>query len=74
MSPATHDRDSDDSNVTVSPKRAKLQAESPEGQSDHSGPEQSEEDSEVYEIEAILDAKRGATGSVRLNISWKIRV
>lgn len=70
MAPVAHDSDSDDSNVTVSPhpKRQKLQAESPEEQSDHSGPEQSEEDSEVYEIEAILDAKRGATGSVRLHI------
>jgi hypothetical protein len=28
------------------------------------GPADSEEDSEVYEIEAILDAKRGASGSV----------
>lgn len=75
MAPAASDSDSGDSNVTVSPRRSKPQAESPEGQSDHSGPEQSEEeDNEVYEIESILDAKRGATGSVRFNISWKMRV
>ena len=66
MARATHDSDSDDSNVTHSPRRTKTQAESPERQSDHSGPEESEEeDNEVYEIESILDAKRGATGSVR---------
>jgi hypothetical protein len=73
MAPAAHNSDSNDSDVTVSPRRSKTQAESPEAQSDHSGPEESE-DSEVYEIETILDAKRGATGSVRLNISWEMRV
>jgi hypothetical protein len=68
MAPAAHDTDSFSSDATASPnpKKSKLQAGSPEGQSDHSGPEESEEeDNEVYEIEAILDAKRGATGSVR---------
>jgi hypothetical protein len=66
MAPAAHDSDSDASNATLSPKRSKSQAESPEQQSDQTGPEESEEeDSEVYEIESILDAKRGATGSVR---------
>jgi hypothetical protein len=65
MAPAAHDSDSDASDVTLSPKRPKSQAESPEG-SDQDGPEESEEeDAEVYEIETILDAKRGATGSVR---------
>lgn len=40
--------------------------DSPEqpAQSDDPGPADSDGDSEVYEIEAILDAKRGATGSV----------
>lgn len=33
-------------------------------QSDDPGPADSDGDSEVYEIEAILDAKRGALGSV----------
>jgi hypothetical protein len=66
MTPAAYDSDSDASNVELSPRKSKSQAESPERQSDQSGPEQSEgEDSEVYEIETILDAKRGATGSVR---------
>lgn len=66
MAPAAHDSDSDASNVTVSPRNLRSQAESPEQQSDQSGPEESEEeDGEVYEIESILDAKRGATGSVR---------
>ena len=65
MAPAAHDSDSASSEATVSPKRLKVQAEYAEGQSEHSGPEESEEeDNEVYEIEAILDAKRGATGSV----------
>jgi hypothetical protein len=62
MAPAAHDSDSNDSNVEM-----KSRGESPEqpGQSDQPGPAQSDQDSEVYEIEAILDAKRGATGSVR---------
>ena len=66
MSPAVHDSDSDTSSVELSPRKSKSQAESPERQSDQNGPEESEEeDSEVYEIETILDAKRGATGTVR---------
>jgi hypothetical protein len=62
MAPAAHDSDSHDSNVEM-----KSRGESPEqpGQSDQPGPAESDQDSEVYEIEAILDAKRGATGSVR---------
>lgn len=62
MAPA-HDSDSSDSET---PK-----PESPEqrAKSNQPGPEDSEEDGEVYEIEKILDAKRGATGSVRfLNV------
>lgn len=66
MARAVHDSDSDHSSATISPRKSKPQAASPERESDHSGPEESdEEDGEVYEIEAILDAKRGATGSVR---------
>ncbi len=69
MAPAAHDSDSDASNVELSPRKSKSQAESPERQSVEPSPEESEEaDSEVYEIERILDAKRGATGSVRSNI------
>lgn len=66
MAPAVHDSDSDASIAELSPRKAKSQAESPDRQSDRPSPEESEEeDSEVYEIETILDAKRGATGSVR---------
>jgi len=66
MAPAVHDSDSDTSSTEMPPRKSKSQAESPEQQSDQTGPEESEEeDSEVYEIERILDAKRGATGSVR---------
>jgi hypothetical protein len=66
MAPAVRDSDSDASIAELSPRKAKFQAESPDQQSDRPSPEESEEeDSEVYEIEAILDAKRGATGSVR---------
>jgi hypothetical protein len=66
MAPAAHDSDSDTSSTVLPPRKSRSQSESPEQQSDQSGPEQSEEeDSEVYEIESILDAKRGATGSVR---------
>jgi hypothetical protein len=65
MARAAHDSDSDASNAEFSPKKATSQAESPE-RSDQTGPEESEEgEGEVYEIETILDAKRGATGSVR---------
>ena len=70
MAPAAHDSDSNDSNAEASP-RLKSHGGSPEqdGQSDQDGPEDSGEEregeGEVYEIEAILDAKRGATGSVR---------
>lgn len=63
-----HDSDSNTSNSESPPrKKQKSQADSPErhGQSDQPGPADSGEDSEVYEIESILDAKRGATGSVR---------
>jgi hypothetical protein len=68
MAPAVHDSDSNDSNAEASPRPSKSHGGSPEqpGQSDQGGPEDSgEEGGEVYEIEAILDAKRGATGSVR---------
>ena len=70
MAPAAHDSDSNDSNAEASPRPLKSRGESPEqpGQSDQPGPAESDGDgeSEVYEIEAILDAKRGATGSVRI--------
>jgi len=66
MAPTAFDSDSDASNAGLSPRKSKTHAESPERQSDQPGPgESEEEDSEVYEIETILDAKRGATGSVR---------
>jgi hypothetical protein len=63
MALSVHDSDSDSGST---PKLSKSHAESPEqhGQSEQSGPADSDEDSEVYEIERILDAKRGATGSV----------
>ena len=64
MAPAAHDSDSNDSNAEASPKPLKSRGESP-GHSDQPGPAASDAESEVYEIEAILDAKRGATGSVR---------
>jgi hypothetical protein len=64
MAPAAYDSDSETSNAELPPRKSKCQAESPERQSDQSGPEESEEeDSEIYEIVTILDAKRGATGS-----------
>lgn len=66
MARANHDSDSDVSNSESTARESKYQAESPEGQSDHPDPAESEEeDNGVYEIEKILDAKRGATGSVR---------
>jgi hypothetical protein len=66
MAPAVHDSDSNSSNSDTPTRKSKSHAESPgHGQSDQAGPADSEEDSEVYEIEKILDAKRGATGSVR---------
>jgi len=68
MAPIVLDSDSNASNSESPPRKSKHHAESPErhGQSDQPGPGDSEEeDSEVYEIERILDAKRGATGSVR---------
>jgi hypothetical protein len=67
MAPTDHDSDS---NAEASPTRSKSHG-SPEqhGQSDQDqdGPEDSGDEEEVYEIEAILDAKRGATGSVRFS-------
>jgi hypothetical protein len=76
MAPAVDDSDSNATETELSPRKSKSQARSPErhDQSDQPGPADSEEDSEVYEIERILDAKRGATGSVGLNIFWKTRV
>jgi len=67
MAPAAHESDSNDSNAEASPKLLKSREESPEqpSHSDQPGPAASDGESEVYEIEAILDAKRGATGSVR---------
>jgi len=68
MAPDANDNDSNGTNAELSPRKSKDQGESPEqhGQSDQPGPADSDEGSEeVYEIEAILDAKRGATGSVR---------
>jgi hypothetical protein len=66
MAPTVYSDSDSDTSKTALPRKSKSQAESPERQSDQSGPEESEEeDSEIYEIEKILDAKRGATGSVR---------
>jgi hypothetical protein len=60
-----HDSDSDGAKAESSPRKSHRDSPGQQGQSDHPGPADSEEeDSEVYEIEAILDAKRGATGSV----------
>jgi hypothetical protein len=68
MAPTAHDSESNESIAEASPRLSKSH-ESPEqhGQSDQDqdGPEDSGDEAEVYEIEAILDAKRGATGSVR---------
>jgi len=75
MAPAVHGSDSDGTNSESSPRKSKSQVGSPEqpGQSDQPGPADSDGDSEVYEIEAILDAKRGATGSTRIGylVKWK---
>jgi len=76
MAPAAHDSDSNNSNAEASPK-PKSHGGSPEqdGQSNQDGPEDSGEEGEgeVYEIEAILDAKRGATGSTRIGylVKWR---
>jgi hypothetical protein len=58
--------DSDTAGPESSPTPKNTHGDSPEqpAQSDDPGLADSDGDSEVYEIEAILDAKRGATGSV----------
>ncbi|KAI9451931.1 hypothetical protein BJY52DRAFT_1190659 [Lactarius psammicola] len=65
--------DSDTARPASSPRN--VHGDSPEQpvQSDDPGPGDSDGDSEVYEIEAILDAKRGATGSTRIGylVKWK---
>jgi len=70
MAPAAHDSDSNDSNAEASPRHSKSHG-SPEqhaqSDQDQDGPEDTGDEAEVYEIEAILDAKRGATGSVRFS-------
>jgi hypothetical protein len=66
--PTAYDSDSDASNAELPARKSKSQAESPVRQSDQSGPEESEEEDSdhcVYEIETILGAKRGATGSTK---------
>jgi len=76
MAPAAHDSESNDSIAEASPRHSKSH-ESPEqhGQSDRDqdGPDDSGDEGEVYEIEAILDAKRGATGSTRIGylVKWR---
>jgi hypothetical protein len=64
MAPATNESDTDIAKAQSSPQKSPRDSPGQQGQSDQPGPADSEEDSEVYEIEAILDAKRGATGSV----------
>ena len=61
-----HESDSDTERPEASPTPRNTRGNSPEqpAQSDDPGPADSDGDSEVYEIEKILDAKRGATGSV----------
>ena len=58
--------DSDTARPESSPTPRNTHGGSPEqpAQSDDPGDADSDGDSEVYEIEKILDAKRGATGSV----------
>lgn len=64
MASEVHDSDSDGGMADLSPRRSHMDSPPRQGQSDQPGPADSEDDSGVYEIEAILDAKRGATGSV----------
>ena len=64
MASPAQDSHSDDAKAESSPQKSHGDSPELQAQSDQPGPADSEEDSEVYEIEAILDAKRGATGSV----------
>jgi len=56
--------DSDTARPASTPRNTHGDSPEQPAQSDDPGPGDSDGDSEVYEIEAILDAKRGATGSV----------
>jgi len=62
MAPTAHDSDP----MLKCPKTSKV-ARVPRAtrQSSQDGPRDSGKEGEVYEIKAILDAKRGTTGSVR---------
>jgi len=64
--------DSDTARPESSPTPRNDSPEQP-AQSDDPGSADSDGDNEVYEIEAILDAKRGATGSTRIGylVKWK---
>lgn len=67
------DSDSDGARPESSPRNTHGDSPEQPAQSDNPGPADSDGDSEVYEIEAILDAKRGATGSNRIGYlcKWK---
>jgi len=73
MASPARDSSSDNAKAESSPRKSHGDSPEQQGQSDQPGPADSEEDSEVYEIEAILDAKRGATGSTRIGylVKWK---
>ncbi len=64
MPPMAIESGSDGARPESSPRNTHEASPDQPAQSDNPGPADSDQDSEVYEIEAILDAKRGATGSV----------
>ncbi|KAH9039265.1 hypothetical protein EDB85DRAFT_283499 [Lactarius pseudohatsudake] len=65
--------DSDTARPASTPRNAHGDSPEQPAQSDDPGPGDSDGESEVYEIEAILDAKRGATGSTKIGylVKWK---
>ncbi|KAH9074873.1 hypothetical protein EDB83DRAFT_1876621 [Lactarius deliciosus] len=65
--------DSDTARPASTPRNTHGDSPEQPAQSDDPGPGDSDGESEVYEIEAILDAKRGATGSTRIGylVKWK---
>ncbi|KAF8273206.1 hypothetical protein EI94DRAFT_1716891 [Lactarius quietus] len=67
------DSESDTARPESTPRYTHGDSPEQHAQSDDPGPADSDGDSEVYEIEAILDAKRGATGSTRIGyfVKWK---
>ncbi|KAI0272731.1 hypothetical protein BC834DRAFT_858143 [Gloeopeniophorella convolvens] len=73
MAPAARDSDSDMGRTRSSPRKSGEQSPEILEESDQPGPEDSGGEEETYEIEAILDAKRGATGSTRIGylVKWK---